>query len=368
MTRAAALLLSIAPFALLAAALPSYSQAARASASGTQPLRTSPELPVARLAFSQPDVDSPLSLPSMAISGPPTCSSDGRAFIRFMTPPPYYNNIVPYSVSPVGNVVHYDVGRIQGLTDIYVTFIDPGTTNVALLLRARESGAEMHSPIEAYMALFDYDGDFKGVSRLDLGFRPIEIAQLYQNGYLVLGADPETGDAKLVLVDSTGALLHEFTNSLMPSGEGLTTMLSSLSFAGKSPKDFPEFMEKSMVVSLFRPVHTNEGILLLRPGAGARVLEILHSGEERSVELKLPPKEAAQTLLVSDEKWFVRTSPQGDDTASNLYEVDPTSGQTTERIDTSGVAATSIACAANSGFYGFKWIDHKPYLIRGTLQ
>jgi hypothetical protein len=366
--RRTAALLTIASFALLAAALLSYSQTASPSASGTQPPRTKPEMPTVRLAFSQPDTDSPLLLPSMAISGPPACSSDGRAFIRFMTPPPYYNNIVPYSVSPSGDVVHYDVGQITGFTNIYVTFIDPGTTNVVLLLRAEKAGAEMHSPFKTYMALFDYDGDFESISKFDLGFHPIEVAQLYQNGYLVLGADPETGNTRLVLVDSTGTLLREFTDSLMPSDEDLTTMLSSLSFAGKSPKAFPGFMEKAMVVSLFRPVHTNEGILLLRPGARARVLEILQSGEEKTVELKLPAKEVAQTLLASEGKWFVRTSPEGSDTRSNLYEVDPTTGETLEKIDTSGTPATSIACAANSGFYGFRWINHKPYLIRGTFQ
>lgn len=368
MRRASVQLLAIAALALLAADPPLFAQAAHPSASGTQAPRAAPGLPTEQVTFSKPDMDSPLALPSMAMSGPPICGSDGRAFIKFMTPPPYYNNMVPYSVSVAGKVVQYDVGQIVGLTHVYVTFLDPGTTDVALLLRAEKADAEVHSPIRTYLALFDYDGDFKGVSELDLGFNPIEVAQLYQNGYLVLGADPNSGDAKLVLVDSTGTLLREFTDSLMPSGQNLTTMLSSLNFAGTNPKDFPGAMERAMAISLFRPVHVNEGILLLQPGAGSRVVEILQSGEKKTVDLKLPAKEIPQTLLVSGGNWFIGTSTEGDDTSSALYEVDPTTGQTLAKIDTSGVPATSIACATNSGFYGLRWIDKKPYLVRGIFQ
>jgi hypothetical protein len=38
------------------------------------------------------------------------------------------------------------------------------------------------------------------------------------------------------------------------------------------------------------------------------------------------------------------------------------------RINTSGVPATSIACPSDSGFYGLRWIEQKPYLIFGDLR
>jgi hypothetical protein len=73
---------------------------------------------------------------------------------------------------------------------------------------------------------------------------------------------------------------------LMPSDEDLTAMLNSMNFVGMNPNDLPLPLKIPVVLSMFRPVHSNGGVLIVEPGAGARVMEILRSGDTRMVKLK----------------------------------------------------------------------------------
>ena len=327
------------------------------------------DLPSVRVVFSEPKIDAPIEIPSAAMGGPPLCGPEGRSFIQFLTPPLYYNNKVVYSVSPDGKVIHYPAEQIVGLTNIYVRFIDPGVTNAVFLLHAQQAGASAHSSEHYYyMALFDYDGKLQNYTNLDLGFEPSEIVQLYDNGFLVSGADTR-GRAMFVLIDSSGSIRRDLRETpLMPSDEDLTAMLNSINIVGMNPNDLPLPLKIPAVLSMFRPVHSNGGVLIVEPGAGARVMEILRSGDTRMVKLKLPPHQIAHSIMTNKGSWFVRTHLQDSDTQWNLFQVDPETGQTLKRIDTSGVPATSIACPTDTGFYGFRWIDKQAYLIHGDLQ
>jgi len=328
------------------------------------------DLPSAKLIFSEPKTDSPVQMPATTVmNGPPKCGPDGRSFFQFLTPPPYYNNIVVYSVSPDGTVIHYPVEQIVGLTNIYVRFIDPGVTNAVFLFLAQKAGDSTQSPVRYYMALFDYDGKLQNDTNLDLGFEPVEIVQLYDNGFLVLGADTALGRPRFVLIDSSGTIRRDLgETSVMPSDSDLTAMLNSMTVIGMNPKDMPLSQKIPAVLSLFRPVHSTGGVLIVEPGVGARVIELLRSGDTRTVRLKLPTHQIAQSIITNKGVWFVRTFLQDSETQSNLYQVDPETGQTLKRIDTSGAPASSIACPTDTGFYGFRWIDKKPYLIHGDLH
>jgi hypothetical protein len=187
---------------LLLAAPNLYAQSSGETEKHPQDSSTTADLPSVRVVFSEREIDSPVQMPSTVMNGTPICGPDGRSFIQFMTPPPYYNNKVVYSVSPDGKVIHYPVEQLVGLTNIYVLFIDPGVTNAVFLLQARQAGASAHSSERYYMALFDYDGKLQNYTNLDLGFEPAEIVQLYDNGFLVSGADTARGRTMFVLIDS----------------------------------------------------------------------------------------------------------------------------------------------------------------------
>jgi hypothetical protein len=154
----------------------------------------------------------------------------------------------------------------------------------------------------------------------------------------------------------------------MPSDKDLTAMLNSTNIVGWNPNDMPLPQKTTAVLSLFHPTHSQSGVLTVEPGVGARVIEILRSGDTQTVKLKLPAHQIAHTIITNKGNWFVRAHLEGSDTQWSWFQVDPETGETLKRIDTSGVPATTIACATDSGFYGFRWIDKKPYLIHGDLK
>jgi len=330
------------------------------------------DLPSLKVDFSSPNTDSPLNLPSAAVNGPPVCNTDGLAFFQFLTPPPYYNKKHVYSVSADGKVVNYPVDQITGLTNSWVIFSDPGLTNAVILFHAKKVGAAAASPDLYYMALFDYDGKLRDYTDLDLGFEPIQALQLSDDRFLVSGSDVARARLRFVVIDSAGTVIRELSPLIfLPGDADLREMLGSINSvngAGINPSDLPVPQRLSLTISLFRPVHSDRALLILEPGSVPRVIEISRAGESRVVKLTLPPNQIANSLLTTKGRWFLRTAVQGSNTQWNLLEIDPTSGQTLRWIDTSGVPASSIACATGSGFLAMRWLDHKPYLLDGTFK
>lgn len=326
------------------------------------------DLPSAKLTFSAPDLDSPLDLPAPIMNGAAVCGPEGRAFFEFLTPPPMYNHRVIYSVAPDGKTTRYALEQIVDLTKPLIVSFDAGLSKVAMLLRAEAPGEARPSSFGYYLALFNYDGKLDSYSKLELGFQPSKVAQLNDDGFLIIGTDTGTARVRFVEVDSSGNLLRDLgSDPNVPSEQRLKNMEQSLHISG--PKsNVPAWMAISAALSVFRPVHSSQGLLIFEPGAGAQVIEFLRSGEIHTLKLKLPVGQAPDSVIAGYGKWFVRTYQQGSDSRSDLYQVNPETGDTTERIDTSGVPAGSIACPTDSGFYGIRWIDKKPYLIFGDLR
>jgi hypothetical protein len=216
------------------------------------------------------------------------------------------------------------------------------------------------------------DGEFRKYSKLDLGFRPSNIAQLSDDSFLIMGADTAaTAEARsrFVVIDSSGSLLRDLaTDAMMPPDQKLKSLLQSLSFAGMKPEDMPPSMRISFALGLFRTAHSDQGLLMLMPGAETQIIELLRSGEIRLVRLRLPQDQIADSMITKKGRWFVRTYLRDTGNQWSLYEVDPETGEALRRINTSGVPATSIACPSDSGFYGLRWIEQKPYLIFGDLR
>lgn len=116
----------------------------------------------------------------------------------------------------------------------------------------------------------------------------------------------------LALVDRTGTLLRRLdTQETIPPEADLKGMLSSMNFAGMNPADLPAEMRTHFILSLFKFVHSGQNLLLLEPGAGARIVEFSPGDQMRVVRLKLPDKQVADSILPSPDKWYVRTFPLG---------------------------------------------------------
>jgi len=344
----------------------------RASEAKQQTL--APDLPTAKLSFSEPDLNHPIQPPSSSplMGGPPECGSDGRIFLHYRVPPPTYIYSIIQSVSPNGGkTADYRVDRIAGLTRPTLLAYDPGVSAVSIIIEAVPAGQPGVSSVGHYLALYSYDGELMHFSRLDLSptFAPIQIAQLTDDSFLLIGFDPADGRSHFLLIDSRGKLLRDLdANSIMPTEQQLKTMMGGLNFAGPKPEDIPPSMRAGMMLGLFRPVHSNSGLLLLEPGAEARVVELLRNGDMRTVRLKLPKKQIADSIVTSRGRWYVRAFLEGTDDQYSLYQVDSETGEATARVDTAAVPPGSIACAYDAGFSAVRWIDSKFYLMFGDLR
>ena len=347
-----------------------YAQGTGTIAGAPKESTTTP-LATANLVFAPPNLDSPLQLPPspVVMRGGLRCGPENRVFLQIMTRPPMYDFKVAYSVTPAGKVVHYALEQMVGLTNPAVVDIDPGFTGPAMLLRASAAGQERPAANGYYLALFNYDGELRGYKRLDIGLEPFTIAQLADDSFLLVGTDEATAKPRFVVVDDSGTLLHDLdTDTIMPSAKRLQSMFDSLNFGGTKPDDMSASMRIRTALSLFREVHSQEGLLLIVPGSDAPVTVLLRSGETRVVHLKLPEDQIPHSIIPARGRWFVRTNQRGTDSTWNLYEVNPETGEVLRRINTEGVPATSIACPTDSGLYALRWIDEKPYLLSGTLQ
>jgi hypothetical protein len=260
-----------------------------------------------------------------------------------------YNNRVVYSISPSSKIVSYPVDQISGLSEEYITSFDPGVTGPVVLLRAIATGQATRDQ-HFYLAIFTYDGELRRISKLQLSLDPIKVAQLGDDQYLILGADLGEGKARFVIIDSTGALLRDRDNEgVTPSDERVLSMLSSIDVVGMKPSALPAAQRVPAALSLFRPVHSQSGLLILEPGKDARIVELLHSGETRIVRLQLPSNQIADSLITDRGSWFLRSFLQDSDTAANLYQVDPDTGSAIKRINTSGVPSRWRVCGHSLG-------------------
>lgn len=326
-------------------------------------------IPNLSYTFTVPDpkIDTPLNLPSSVMSGGPRCGPDGRAFLQIMASPPMYNVMQLHSITADGKVATYPIDKIVGFVSAAIIAYDPGSSMVAMLLIAAKAGDSRGLSQAYYLALFDYDGTFREAAKLDIGFNPVSVTQLTEDSFLVVGTDPEAGKPKVVLVDSRGKLLHEFDlNSIMLSNEDLTKDLDSISFGGVKPDDMPGPMKAQYVMSLFRAAHWKDHILLLLPGAGGQVISISNKFEVSSIRLRLPPNQVADSIIPAKSSWYVRTYLQGTDNKWDMFEVDPETGEATRHIETADVPASSIACPTQTGLYGLRWAEKKPFIIFGT--
>lgn len=326
-------------------------------------------IPSSKLIFHESSEKTRIKAPSVVMNGPPQCGPDGLSFLLFMVNPPYYNERVVYSISSAGKAISYSPETAPGLSHVSVVYVDPGITNLVMLLRAQHAGDPIHSPLKYHLALFDYDGKLRHDAELDLAFDPIEIMQVDKDTLFVAGVDGIAGHAVFDFIDENGTILRGLKEeTVMPSEQQLSSIMSSLDLGGTTPKGLPVAQQLSMLLSLFRPVHSERGLLILEPGIQGRVIEILRSGGVRQVKLLLPPNQVAQTMITRKGAWYVRTSLDGTEMDSTLYQIDPDSGKTLRQIDTSDVTSSSIACATESGFYGFRWIENNPYIIEGELK
>lgn len=352
---------------LLSAAKFSFGQ--NSSPSPIQEPGINPPLSYSVANFSDPNLDSPLQLPSTIMDGPPVCAADGTAFLQFWVPPPTYNFKEVFSISPEGHITSFALDRISGLSRTTIRSFDPGITYTTMLLWAQSADSSLSEKQQYafYLTRFDYDGKLDGYSKLTLDFQPGQVAQLGDNSFLILGTDTVNSRPAIALIDSDGKVLQRLdTDKTLPSEDLLKNMAKASNFAGLRPEDLPPPMRLSVTLSMLHFTHAGNKLLMMMPGLYPKIIAISAEGQTSDLNIKLPKGQIGDSLLVSSARWLVRTHAQDVEDQSSLYEIDPETGATIREIRTGGVPATSIACMNDGAFYGFRWVNHKPYIMTAT--
>lgn len=325
------------------------------------------DIPYRIMTFSSPKLDAPLQLPFTIMDGAPTCSSEGYAFYQFWTARSSDSPRAIVSVSPSGNLTTYSLAQITGLRFTTVLGLDSGSSRLTLLLTAKPADASEGAHFGFYLARFRYDGRLDGVSQLKVDFQPGQLAQLGDDSYIVMGTDLSKAQPVVALVDGSGEILRRLgTDALIPSGSALTQMMAAQNFVGIKPDAMPPAQRLFYLMNIFRFIHFGEDLLLLEPGASAKIVELLPDAEVRTIALHIPKGQVAESLIAAPGKWLIRAHRADADDQESMFQIDPADGEADLGIRTGGVPPTTIACAKQDGFFGLRWIDHRPYLISAT--
>lgn len=358
--------LSLGVLLLLLTFQASWSQQRTPSAPALRPEEVE-ALPVVHLGLSAPGSQPIAGLPSPMMDGPARCSGEGVAFFQFWTGAPRYDTKEVFSVTRDGKATAFRTSSFSEINRAQIISFDPGTSEgVALINGMPAPSAAQTTPQReffVYLALFGYDGKASEASKLELGFRPQQVAQVSENSFLVLGSDTVNLRPALALVDGAGTMLRRIdVDDLLPTGAGLSEIVSSRSFAGMSPESLPPAMQMNVAMSLFRFSHMANKLLLLQPGPHPKVIEFSASGLSETLQIKLPAGKLADSILPDPSRLLIRTYSKTNDNDSSLFEIDPDSGDAVREIRIAA-PATTLACSSKEGFYGLQWKDEKPYIV-----
>ena len=256
-----------------------------------------------------------LGLPDGSM-GPAHCSPEGTTFLDFYMETKTHEAPELYSVSPSGEVKHLLRTLPKDSTSISVRdFFAAEHTLVTLIkVEKRDDPNSEDSRVETsyFLSLSDHDGDGGKLLELDLKFRPLKIAMLQSEEFIVLGWDDTNLVPVLALLKEDGTLRRfmDLDNRKYDGARELHEAYTSLKEAASAPAT--KAVMRSLESAKFVPY--GKQVLLSQPGSALPVVVLSALGEESSVPLHLPAGFLLHDLLVSDARssWVVRAQAAED--------------------------------------------------------
>jgi hypothetical protein len=340
--------------------------------------QASDSIPKVKINF-ETDGGTPVSLPSMVMYKLPVCSSSSSCYALFALDPTKGFEVVIDGFSASGKSHITDPGAIEGLSYVHILDFAPKDGGVAVLLHASisKNGSvgqklvpkpstqpEAASLKESgdYVALFDGEGRLQEFNRLSLRLRPVKLAHLGSERFLVLGIDPANHQSAMAIVTSSGEFVRLIqTEDRLPDGDELLAGMKQKIV----PADAPERMrEVGMTAALSRWQFGYAGgrLLLLDPaGENSVIWSISPGGDVRKISLKVPQGATPMSIVSSTDAWLVRAFFPGD--VGALLEFDPDNGTVRRQIDSQPAPPTSIFYADNGTYYALKWNKNLPFIL-----
>ena len=297
------------------------------------------------------------------ITGPPSCTSEGTAYLEIFGDLPPTTQVFAgdlYSVSESGEVKKIERNlTAPQRTDLSAFWMYPGTDAVATLYRLtprdRGEDGELLQP-KYHIALSRNDGSFLKDIKLDLKFQPLKIAMLDSGRFLALGVEPLNDEPMLSLLDSDGTYLR--TIDLDPGPVAASNSLQTINAKLLSHAE-PSHAATVMASDAMFVPYGNK-VLFFVPGSGLPVRILGEGGEENAVTLSLPKGELLQSVLPAgkNDTWVVRAQRLGNfasmknkgvliNPSQKLFEVDPVTGKVMRELNIIGALPAHVLCATN---------------------
>jgi hypothetical protein len=290
------------------------------------------------------------------------CSPEGTTFLDFYTETKTHEAPELYSVSPSGEVKHLLRTLPKDSTSISVRdFFAAEHTLVTLIkVEKRDDPNSEDSRVETsyFLSLSDHDGDAGKLLELDLKFRPLKIAMLQSEEFIVLGWDDNNLVPVLALLKEDGTLRRfiDLDNRKYDVARELHESYTSLKEAASAPAT--KAVLRSLESAKFVPYGSQ--VLMTQPGTALPVVVLSALGEESSVPLHLPAGFLLHDLLVADahSSWVVRAQAAEDfqkfatdhvveNPRQRVFEVSSTNGSLIREFIFDKPHPLTLTCAAH---------------------
>jgi hypothetical protein len=310
------------------------------------------------------------------------CDADGNPYVQVnrIVPPHTIqvlkfapDGIVTFETSKITDVV--DPKWISNfVSDSELYMLIEGDTRTEQRTKKMEDGRdatywETKGEPRYYIAQFDPDGSYKGAVKLDLPFHPNKLSGFKSGSFLAAGLD-QNNMQHVALLNASGQWLRDVDFAKEKKEPAEKTFARSFG----STADADMASELLSAVSSFFPYREN--VLYIRSHSGAPIYEIHEGGDAQPVRIETPDDYPVDYLLPSDRNWYVVSAEVGkfSDAKSDIYELDPSTGETIRRILAEGAGRmkaisegqSDLACVHEGEFVAVRHKDSKLTVLRGT--
>jgi len=229
-----------------------------------------------------------------------------------------------------------------------------------------------YSSYHEYLARFDPDGTYKGVSKLgvdcDLS-RPASCHMnhlaVFPNGDLLISeSDPETSILKVLYLNSSGDPVKQID---VPASRRPMDW-------GDTPNSNPQLTQEAHTyLASVNFTTVGDNILVWRANSDDPVVEIRQGGGVREVPLQIPRGWRFVDMVPSNDRWVVHfraeSAPPDQRMSTDIdafYEVRPQDGSLSAKIVPAGENPLRIECEHDGSYMSFKYLDGgKALLLKG---
>ena len=306
------------------------------------------------------------------LNPPFSCTSDGTAFLDVVLRESMYSPPIELllSVSLTGDIHEFRLDRLTELHDVMQKGYFAWESGVAFLVIAsredkptkeeivssdgskheiRRNTAERHD----YVVVFDRNGEYKRLTRLNSSFPLQKVAVLPSGAMLAYGFSTQDHTPQLAMLNEDGTLLKIID---IPKGTAPASVFR------------PESQSKRVPPALIKPIDLvpfRDSIIVLQKESRFPLISVNESGAVRIIRPKLERDQQVDSVISSDETLhaIVRAGK-----STWIDELDEEDGAILKQVDLPNTLDLNIACVHEGKFLAFRAEDGNLMPLVGTVH